>query len=193
MSYAVYKHTPSGYTVAMGQYYIAVNIDEMEHVNPHQYDNGLKLMEHSYIGNNFVEAVEFLLLDTGDAKGRWSGKRIVWAGDYADPEPIGDENLYTIIEGDGLKMLIEAVPENYKYLINLDKKEYVDKSKCPKYGDDWDAKIHPLPLLTVEGNGRGGGDYGGNNDLVGSWARNRIALVKDIPEGFKEIVPNFKE
>lgn len=191
--YTTYKQIAEGYRKSMGQYYLAVNIDDMEYVSPHKYDNGAKLMEHSYIGNNFVEAVEFLLLDTGEGKGRWSGKRIVWAGDYADPEEYRVDNLYNIVEGDGLQMLIEAVPEDYKYLINLDKKEYVDKSKCPSYGT-WGMRIHPLPLLTAEGNGRGGGDYRGDNDqVVGSWARDRVALVKDIPEGFTELIPNLIE
>ena len=133
------------------------------------------------------------MLDAGDTKGRWSGKRIVWAGDYADPEEFRVDNLYSIMEGTGLQMLIEAIPEDYKYLINLDKKEYVDKSKCPIHNDKWQTRIHPLPLLTADGNGRGGGDYRRDNDLVGSWARNRIALVKDIPEGFTELIPNFTE
>ena len=144
----------------MGQYYKAVNVDDMEHVEPHDYDNGAKLMEHSYIGNNFVEAVEFLLIDTGKNKNRWSGKRIVWAGDYANPEPMEGETLYSLVDKP-LKMLIEAVPTNYKYLVNLDKKEFVDKSKCNIMSSEKKSKlvIHPLPILTVDGNGRGGGDY----------------------------------
>lgn len=178
----------------MGQYYVAVNVDNMEHVNPHKYDNGSKLMEHSYIGNNFVEAVEFLLIDDGENKARWSGQRISWAGDYAPALQGEEENLYTLAKGDGLQMLVEAIPEDYIYLINLDKKQYVDKSKCPNMSSNWsDFKVHPLPLLTAEGNGRGGGDYGGDEDYVGSWARNRIALVNKVPEGYTEIIPNFNE
>lgn len=178
----------------MGQYYVAVNVDNMEHVNPHHYDNGAKLMEHSYIGNNFVEAVEFLLIDDGEKKARWSGNRISWAGDYAPKLQGEEENLYMSVKGDGLQMLIEAIPEDYKYLINLDKKEYIDKSKCPNMSSDWaDFKVHPLPLLTAEGNGMGGGDYRGDNNYAGSWARNRIALVKQVPEGYTEIIPNFDE
>lgn len=179
----------------MGQYYVAVNADNMEHVEPHKYDNGAKLMEHSYIGNNFVEAVEFLLINDEDIKGRWTGQRIVWAGDYANPEENdnANRNLYQLVEGDGLQMLIEATPNNYSYLVNLDKKEYVDKTKCPKYGEDNDWQIHPLPILTADGNGRGGGDYHGDNNYVGTWSRNRIALMKKPPLGFKEITPNFIE
>jgi len=160
----------------------------MEHVSSYDYENGAKLMEHSYIGNNFVEAVEFLLINDGEDKGRWANSRIVWAGDYADPEEDG-ETIYDKVEGNGLKFLIEGVPENYPYLVNYDKKEYVDKRKCPQDKDGW--TIHPLPLLTCEGNGRGGGDYRNDNDYVGTWSRCVVNLMKEIPEGFTEITPNF--
>ena len=156
-------------------------------------------MEHSYIGNSFVEAVEFLLIDDGEGnKGRWSGNKIVWAGDYANAEPLGANNLYSLAEEkDKLKMLIEAVPENYHYLVNWDKKQFVDKTKCNPINGVWNIKglkIHPLPLLTADGNGRGGGDYNGEGiDYVGTWARDRISLMKEIPEDFTEIRPNFDE
>lgn len=156
-------------------------------------------MEHSYIGNSFVEAVEFLLIDDGEGnRGRWSGNRIVWAGDYANAEPLSGNNLYSLAEEkDKLKMLIEAVPENYHYLVNWDKKQFVDKTKCNPINGVWNIKglkIHPLPLLTADGNGRGGGDYNGEGiDYVGTWARDRISLMKEIPEDFTEIRPNFDE
>ena len=158
-------------------------------------------MEHSYIGNSFVESVEFLLIDDGEGnKGRWSGNKIVWAGDYANAEPLGGNNLYSLVEEkDKLKMLIEAVPPNYHYLVNWDKKQFVDKTKCNPMTANWNTnnmKIHPLPLLTADGNGRGGGDYHGNEHsmvYVGIWAKDRISLMKEIPEDFTEIIPNFDE
>jgi hypothetical protein len=172
----------------------------MEWVSPYDHDNGGKLMEHSYITNNFVEAVEFLLIDNGEGdKGRWSGNRIVWAGDYADYDPRLDTTLYDFVEEkDKLNMLIEAIPENYHYLINWDKKEFVDKTKCKPINQNWnvnDMRIHPLPLLVAEGNGRGGGDYHDNAEpsYVGTWSRDRISLMKEIPEDFTEIIPNFDE
>lgn len=178
----------------MGQYYIAINSDTMEWVSPYDFDNGAKLMEHSYLTNNFVEAVEFLLLDDGEDKSRWSGQRIVWAGDYADPEARYGETLYESSQDKHkLGMLIQAIPPNYHYLVNWDRQEFVDKTKCIiTYSHD--AKVHPLPLLTVEGNGRGGGDYNGSNmELVGTWARDRISVMKEPPIGFTEIIPNFTE
>ena len=180
----------------MGQYFKAVNIDNLEYVSSYDFDNGAKLMEHSYISNNFVEAVEFLLINDGEEKGRWADSRIIWAGDYADAEGKDGENYYSLAADNGtaLKFLITAVPENYPYLVNHTTKEYVDKKKLPTFGENNDWMIHPLPLLIAEGNGRGGGDYHGDNeDYVGRWARGIINLMKDIPDGYTEIKPDFLE
>jgi hypothetical protein len=60
------------------------------------------------------------------------------------------------------------------------KKQFVDKQKC--------SSIHPLPLLTAEGNGNGGGDYyGENKNMVGIWARDIISISDTVPEGFTEL------
>jgi hypothetical protein len=74
----------------------------------------------------------------------------------------------------------------YRYLVNHDTRQYVDKDKA---GD-----VHPLPLLTAEGNGRGGGDYrGGNEDLVGIWARDILSAEHEVPAGFAELLVCFDE
>jgi hypothetical protein len=179
----------------MGQYFKPISIEKNEHVYSHDYSNGLKLMEHSWVGNHFVAAVEGLIAKGG----RWYGDRIVWAGDYADPEvpeipnPKNDgkpSNLWDIV---GDNKINPPVPEtNFRYVINLDTKEFVDKSKIP--GDPVDNwRIHPLPLLTCEGNGRGGGDYHGKNELVGKWARQRVTVSTKKPRGYKEIIFDLVE
>ena len=48
--------------------------------------------------------------------------------------------------------------------------------------------IHPLPLLTVEGNGRGGGDLGQPPSWVGSWSRDVISVEEGVPEGFEQLL-----
>lgn len=118
-------------------------------------------------------------------------------------------NLYSLSENVGKLTHDEEIPEgkskydynfkkiaplSAKYLINYDKKEFVDKTKVPKDNDGW--QIHPLPLLTCEGNGRGGGDFRKESDLIGSWARNRIGVVTkkgDIPKDFKEVIFDLTE
>ena len=64
----------------MGQYYYPINADKLEYLYSHNFDNGLKLMEHSYIGNNFMQAVERLL----SPNGAWHKCHFVWGGDYMD-------------------------------------------------------------------------------------------------------------
>lgn len=82
------------------------------------------------------------------------------------------------------------VDKKYKYLINHSKMEFVNKSKVPN-NDGW--VIHPLPLLTCEGNGQGGGDYRGESPLIGSWARDVISVDCVKPKGYKEIIFDLVE
>ena len=58
-------------------------------------------------------------------------------------------------------------------------------------------KVAPLSLLLALGNGRGGGDYRGNNcKYVGSWCKTTkyITVQNEKPsEDYKEFKPNFAE
>jgi hypothetical protein len=175
----------------MGQYYLAVILDEggkliRTWVNPHNYGNGAKLMEHSYIGNNFVSVVESLL----SPEGMFYKCRLVWAGDYADEGDDG-KNLYSNAIESELKCSVGLPTVNmsaYRYIVNHTKKLYVDKNL------EFEDNIHPLTLLTAEGNGRGGGDYrGASEDLVGIWARDVISLEKTQPDGFTELECPFTD
>lgn len=180
----------------MGQYYIPCivsyedgKIKVLASMSPHQYLNGAKLMEHSYIGNNFVNAFETLLIPGG----KYHKSMVIWAGDYADVE----EGVTLIDEEDGksynpnvysMSFGTEIRPsnmnlDNYSYLVNHTQKSFVDKRKFTKY--------HPLPLLTAEGNGGGGGNYKGNSMLVGTWSRNLISLEQDVPEDYSELICDF--
>jgi hypothetical protein len=180
----------------MGQYYQPTKIDEngevVAWVYSHDYNNGLKLMEHSYIGNNFVEAVESQLIPSGD----WYQSRLVWAGDYADAN-FDDDTNYNSRGTDENKINPKPLENSadYPFICNFDTKQFVDKRKCtiPAWEGADDLFIHPLPLLTADGNGRGGGDYRGSSNLVGSWIGNRIGLEKEIPEGFIELEVSFTE
>ena len=77
-----------------------------------------------------------------------------------------------------------------RYIVNHTKKQFVDKTKAPKDSEGW--QVHPLPLLTCEGNGQGGGDYRKEeNKFIGVWARDVISVQSKKPKGFTEIIPNF--
>lgn len=191
----------------MGQYYHPTNIEKKQYLYSHEFDNGLKLMEHSYIGNNFVEAVEILLSPLGP----WHKNKFVWAGDYADGEDREDEkspNLYsTIGENEENKVSPDVINDlriehniedttRWRYVVNHTQKQYVDKEKALLTNEEYCLKIHPLPLLTADGNGRGGGDYHDDLpdfDMVGLWAKEVISMEEQPPEGYEEIIVCFNE
>ncbi|HZK52999.1 MAG TPA: hypothetical protein VFC84_02165 [Desulfosporosinus sp.] len=174
----------------MGQYYRVVNIDKREYLSPSDYHNLLKLMEHSYARNEFVDAVVNLL-----AK-EWKGDRIVWAGDYGDEglfTPLGYEgNLYNYAQETFAKIENANIQstEKYSYICNEDTKIFVELKGLPKNDDDY--VIHPLPLLTASGNGRGGGDYQGSDEnLCGYWAADQLFVSNTVPEGYTEFNVHF--
>ena len=174
----------------MGQYYypIILNSDGkiIVWMCAHNYRNGLKLLEHSYLGNNFVSTFEFGL----SPEGPHHKSRVVWAGDYADADPDQENNLYRMCDEYTMIMPQEKDTTMYRYIVNHSKKLFVDKMAC-KSGEE-EMKYHPLPLLTCEGNGRGGGDYRGDSPLIGSWARDIISVEEVAPLDFEELVFNLE-
>ena len=170
----------------MGQYYYPIVLSAdgkiVVWMCAHNYGNGLKLLEHSYLGNNFVSTFEFGL----SPEGPHHKSRVVWAGDYADNEPDQEKNLYRMCNEYTMIVPQEKDTTTYRYIVNHSKRQFVDKMAC-KSGEEG-MKYHPLPLLTCEGNGRGGGDYPGDSPLIGSWARDVISVEEVKPEGFDELV-----
>ena len=173
----------------------------------HDFCGGLKLMEHSYVGTYLMQAVEYLLSTN-------KSNPFVWAGDYAEKLQGHNDNIFSIGDENGVDrktlkklplvetkswlgkayMLDPKYVKTYKFAINHSKKLYVvipidDPIKNP-YGT-----IHPLPLLTAESNGLGGGDYWGkaSAELVGSWKYDVISVGNEIPKGYKKLVVHFKE
>ena len=198
----------------MGQYYMPVSLtSDKQNVKSYVYSHhitsrykgydgkmhtsgqGLKLMEHSYLKNKMMLCVEALLIEGGE----WHKTPIVWAGDYSDH--VRNEMNYSDMcdsTDEGEHVARELIPKpltakqqkEFQFIVNHTKKEFVDKKKVPSV-DGW--QIHPLSLLTSSGNGRGGGDFRGDNDFVGTWSADVISVENEIPADFKEIVPNFKE
>ncbi len=190
----------------MGQYYKVILLAENAEpdsqpetirlaISPYSYNQGAKLMEHSYVGNDLVNLVEYLI----SRGGPFYKSRIVWAGDYADSEKTGEDagpNLYHIAS-DSREWLMFSLPSGFdnsalRYIVNHSTKQYVDKSKCN--ADRSGLIIHPLPLLVSEGNGCGGGDYRGrNNDMCGQWSRDYISMDTLVPKGYTEFEVDFAE
>jgi hypothetical protein len=88
-----------------------------------------------------------------------------------------------------------------RYIINHTKKEFVDlthlaPTKFTSGGKETIWYMHPMSLLTAEGNGQGGGDYWGEHETkVGIWARDVISTDTTIQnfKDYKEIKVNFHE
>lgn len=194
----------------MGQYYQPCVLNEektrvISATNPLSWDSGMKLMEHSYYGVDVVRAAVELL------KTKYNGYRFVWAGDYADENADGKNFYVMACDKDLFKFEEElettsepcpwdksqkvySLPEPFgeaKYLLNYDKKVAVEL--VPDEESEW--PIHPLPLLTAESNGKGGGDYFSevNASLVGSWKYDHLGAADEVPEGFEVETAIFRE
>lgn len=128
-----------------------------------------KLMEHAYWDNPLCNAVAEELYK--------SPTELWWVGDYAYESEVYKDCYESGNEVEFLDCTEFCL--DGKYLINLTKKQFLDCSKFAAMSssdDDW--MLHPLPLLTAQGNGRGGGDYYGiNSDKVGIWAGDLLTVV----------------
>ena len=192
----------------MGQYYYPTILRQKgkrfysEQYYSWDFNNGLKLMEHSYIGNEFVKAVISQLFNRPG--------RLAWMGDYHEAGDITHADLdkafrthyakYHTREESTDKPFSKPTgsTKTGRFILNHDRHEYIDmrvySDKAP--ADSWGCKIHPLPLLTAVGNGRGGGDYWGvDQDRVGSWAGDLIETQDAKPNGYLDITDliEFKE
>lgn len=182
----------------MGQYYKPIVVKE-DYENEHYpciisfkawfMGELAKLIEHCYIGNPFVEMFA-QMIHRDNPKG-FNDNRVVWCGDYG--KKVNSESLYELakrVDTTELHKYINETPLPYRYVLNLDKEQYV---KMKPY-DENECTIHPLPLLIASGNGEGGGDYDGNDiDKVGIWAFDHVCVANEIPEGFTELVVDFHE
>lgn len=127
----------------MGQYYMPTLIDQegnIKSLNAHNFDNGLKLTEHSWIGNNLVNAVLCLIEN--------NPMRIAWIGDYSK-DPYEDAyakalpqqefmHYYDAVWGEDDRLIIPAssfspkkldgictLKTIHKFIVNHTKKQFI--------------------------------------------------------------------
>lgn len=204
----------------MGQYYKPVLITSdgrFLSINSHAFDNGAKLTEHSWISNDYVNAVYSLIYK--------SPKRVAWIGDYAEQEyeTCGEaytqampfeqfQKYYELAWGEertelasGLFSKRDLTVLDYDtkgmFLVNHDKRVCIDMTvfiqENTTKGGSWDGWcMNPLPLLTACGNGRGGGDYHEGHigyENIGIWAFECLEYTNKAPDGYAEEKFYFNE
>ena len=115
----------------MGQYYKIVNVKKREYLNPHMFNEGLKLMEFGMSAGGSMTALAVLLSNgcgrgggdlhsENEIVGSWAGDPIVIAGDYGDdgkflPEDKQDRCLYSVAEEEGTDIsakILDALMED---------------------------------------------------------------------------------
>lgn len=177
----------------MGQYY-AIMVDDEKKGERVFYPDMLKLMEHAYTNNEVAQAVTYELRNP---------VRVAWLGDYGDDAT--DNPVLLKYWETAWKYCKRDAPEGFdtfedkKFVVNYDKKEYMDiaeyMNKC-EYEDEGRA-IFPVAILTSVGNGLGGGDFypdpTSTKELIGAWAGDLLQITDKVPEGFKKISPVFRE
>lgn len=212
----------------MGQYYVVVNIDKKEYIKP---DCGVKLMEWSYnrnplvlnlmkkLANEWKGDRVFVVGDYALSKDRidTDKKPAEKDYDYDVLEKIEKElNIYDkkdrgyniTLYGfayDNFKedKLENLDDEEYRYIYNHNKKEFIDLNHCPlawlykEKGNYKQVKVSPLSLLLALGNGMGGGDYSGNNhNMVGKYIQDvdKLEITKEpLKVDYSEFKPEFYE
>ena len=76
----------------------------------------------------------------------------------------------------------------YYLIINLDKKQFIhphkfgDGLKLLEFGASGEGTMTGLAILLADGNNRGGGDLRSDNEIIGSWAGDRIVVAGDYAD-----------
>ena len=138
--------------------------------------------QRCYVDDDFLHFIEYMI----SREGMFYRSRIVWAGQYDEPEDVSkeaSENLFNLCKGDGkalkyiqlgLMQTRQLVRHMYNiktlhsYLVNHTKKQFVYMRK-----DKATRSIHPLPFL-----------------VGGTWARDIISVdeKEDVPDDYTELV-----
>lgn len=164
----------------MGQYYKIVNLDKKQYLHPHNFGDGLKLMEFGSSGGGTMLGLAILLSDgngrgggdlhsSKDLTGSWAGDRIVIVGDYADYD-----------ESYGVKSELKNTDGTPASLYDVAEKEFANISfqVIDALTDDEYERENFAEKLVM---------YGGGSFGIGSSMPKR--LQNKILKGFK-VIPN---
>jgi hypothetical protein len=183
----------------------------------HEYGFGLKLWEHGMLDELFTSLFESLLALDGARRVVWAGdyapeepEELEWTDEEGETHR-GKLNLfsrarnesvvhfeveregnvyYSGFEGPTVPVPVKITSESHPYLLNHDKRLYVDKRTIAE--SRWRGeRRHPLVVLTLEASGPEyyfeEGESMEELALVGSWARDRISVGTSAPEDWEEL------
>lgn len=90
----------------MGQYHFPVNLTKKQYLDPHKFNDGLKLREFGCSANGTLTALTYLLassvgrgggdFEKGKLAGTWAGDRIAIIGDYSEKGDIPDCDAHQV-------------------------------------------------------------------------------------------------
>lgn len=151
---------------------------------------GLKLMEHSWVGNSLTECFCKYIYKNPTVCG--------WIGDYADClTKAGEiEDAYKAAwKSKEFFRSTGTMKFGKKFIVNHTQKVFLSEDKYLAKADGSGWIVHPVPLLICAGNGQGGGDYFSDAcaDAVGSWCLDKISIEDKSPESYTEIEVFFEE
>lgn len=190
----------------MGQYYIPTFLTKCDGEKPqlqpqmgiyaHNLSDGLKLSESGWEYSPTMCYTENQLMKYGN-----DGTYFAYAGDYEEPNPnvmlpFGKSNTYSAIFPKDKSNPLEVTREAYDkwkrdrvllYFVNHDKKQYVPLNIT--FTED---ELSPLAFLCYAGDRYDQHWYGVDRDdeLIGAWAYDRVAIVDEIPQDYVNVEPN---
>ena len=175
----------------MGSYYEAVierdNKKKMYYT--HDVNEGLKLMEHSYIGNEYTERIMSMLVNNPSP--------VVWLCDYHEEPGCQWSDFEEASKDEFLTASTFTNSDDINYIIlNHTKKLFIDipvleKLLIEKDPELW-LQIHPIPILcNSDEYSQGGGDFHKEDSRRATWKNDIIEVINksenNIPEDFKDV------
>ena len=136
---------------------------------------GLKLMEHRYLKNNYVNSVLNILEN--------NPQPLVWLCDYTEDNCEYTNLTWNNTEKVGLE---ETSKEPQRYILNHTKNLYIDRDELItkmsfKQEDNW--YIHPIPILcNSEDESMGGGDLHNDELRRATWCGDLISVQTNKPD-----------
>jgi hypothetical protein len=173
----------------MGAYYQAVCTGTNEAISPSITEDFYKLMEHSWIGNEFLNLVLHNI-----HKGSWKNQPVVWSCDY------DDDSLWNVAKSISFS---EDVIHTSKWkgyedciILNNSKKEFIDLAEYKQqFFYRGEGTVHPFSLLTSQAtHSMGGGDYHADSADRGRWSGDKFVVTFNkhkIPSEYKNISDVF--